>query len=107
MTIWEYLDRQAERRLKRGVDTRALANAIGIALVAGFLGSLIALFIVPIKAANKELITYMLGQLSGFTGGVVAYHYAASASNRERTQQVEKALDVAHEATKAVGKAAE
>jgi hypothetical protein len=94
MTFLEYLNAVGERRfadrkrrqelkLARVPNMRLLANVIGCALVSGFLGALAALFVIPIPADNKELIIYMLGQLSGFAGGIVAYHYTSKAGEKE------------------------
>lgn len=63
-----------------------LRDAIGVALIAGFLLALGVLFIKAIPASNEQLIVYMLGQLSGFAGGIVAYHYTLS-------KQTERAAD--------------
>lgn len=106
MTVWEYLDRAGERRLRRKVDTRLFANVIGAALVAGFIGALIALFIVPIKSANKELLSYMLGQLSGFAGGIVAYHYAMTARQGALEDKRAESTGQVLDAAKAVAQAA-
>lgn len=87
MTLWEYLDRVGERRarlaLSRPINLRMLANVIGVALISGFLGALFALFIIPIPKGNEQIVTYMIGQLSGFAGGIVAYHYTQKAGDAE------------------------
>lgn len=72
-----------ERALARPLDARLLANVIGCALISGFLGSLAVLFIIPIPPQNEQIITYMVGQLSGFAGGIVAYHYTLTAGQKE------------------------
>jgi cytochrome c biogenesis protein CcdA len=100
MTFWEYLDRAAERRaVRRRVDARLFANVVGAALVAGFLGALITLFFVPIPERNEQLITYMIGQLSGFAGGIIAYHYTLTAGAKEldakRAETTGKLVDLA------------
>lgn len=83
-------------------DARLFANVIGGSLIAGFLGAMAALFVVPIPEANRDLVTYMLGQLSGFAGGIIAYHYASKAGERDldhqRADNTTKALDMAREA---------
>ena len=86
-------------------QVRLVANIIGGALIAGFLGALAALFVLPIPEANRDLVTYMLGQLSGFAGGIIAYHYASKAGDTHaldldavRTANTGKALDMAREA---------
>ncbi|MBZ9649984.1 hypothetical protein K9B33_20835 [Sphingobium sp. 3R8] len=101
MTLWEYLDRVGERRarlaLGRPINLRMLANVIGVALISGFLGALFALFIIPIPKGNEQIVTYMIGQLSGFAGGIVAYHYTQKAGDAEldakRTATTSKLAD--------------
>jgi|SRR5882757_7890420 len=87
MTLWEYLDRIGQRRAKiaieRPLNIRLLANVIGVSLVFGFLGALFALFVIPIPRGNEQIVTYMIGQLSGFAGGIVSYHYTMSAGQKE------------------------
>lgn len=89
--FFEFLDRVGERRakiaLRRSINLRLLANVIGCALVFGFLGALFALFIIPVPKGNEQIVTYMIGQLSGFAGGIVAYHYTSKAGEREETAQ--------------------
>jgi len=101
VTIWEWLDRVGERRARvmidRPANVRLLANVIGCSLVFGFLGAIMVLVWLPVPEANKDLLTYMLGQLSGFAGGVVAYHYTMTAGAREldakRAETNGKAID--------------
>jgi hypothetical protein len=91
MKIWEYLDRVGERRsqlkLARTGNARLLANVIGCSLVFGFLGALFALFVIPIPRGNEQIVTYMIGQLSGFAAGIVAYHYTSKAGEKELEAQ--------------------
>jgi hypothetical protein len=109
MRLWDYLDRVGERRtrvrLAHPQNLRVLANVIGCALVSGFLGALGALFIIPIPPENKELIIYMLGQLSGFAGGIVAYHYTSKAGEREMEVQRADNTGKAFEAIRAAQEA--
>lgn len=65
-----------------------LRDSIGVALIGGFLFALGVLFWKAIPTQNEQLIVYMLGQLSGFAGGIVAYHYTLS-------KQTERAADAA------------
>jgi len=64
----------------RSVNMR---DVVGVAIIIGFLGSLSVLFAIPIPKQNEQLIVYMLGQLSGFAGGIVAYHYGQKAGDAE------------------------
>lgn len=97
MTFWDYLDRRSARAAAKPIDARLFANVLGAALIVGFIGAVVALFIVPIKGANKELLSYMLGQLSGFAGGIVAYHYTMNARqaalDNQRTETTGKLVD--------------
>lgn len=71
----------------------ALRDWIGIALIFTFCTALTTLFLMPIPASNEQLITYMLGQLSGFVSSVVALHYVASKSDEDKTINTGKAFD--------------
>lgn len=90
MKLWELLDNIGERRAAarkiraaRAPNLRMLANVIGCSVVFGFLGALFALFVIPIPPQNEQVITYMIGQLSGFAGGILAYHYTSKAGEKE------------------------
>lgn len=68
-------------------------NALAGAIVGSFIGSLAGLYAVPIPAANKDLIVFMLGQLSGFAGGVMGFNFGTSKSSADKTIALNKALD--------------
>lgn len=91
----------------RSVNMR---DVIGTALILGFLGSLAVLFGVPIPKQNEQLIVYMLGQLSGFAAGIVAYHYGQKAGDVEldkaRAENTGKLADATKAAVHAVAAAA-
>jgi len=97
MTILEYLDRRNARNAARPADKRAIANLIGLSLIAAFIGALIMLCWRAIPTSNEQLITYMLGQLSGMALGVVGYHYANVASqaliDAHKTENTKKAFE--------------
>lgn len=97
MTFLEYLDRRNDRQEKRPADKRAIANLIGLCLIAAFIGALIMLCWRAIPPSNEQLITYMLGQLSGMALGVVSYHYAMNAgqvlNDAHKTENTGKAFE--------------
>ena len=74
-----------------------LRDAIGIALIAAFIGSAFVLFWKEIPRSNEQLISYILGQLSGFVSAIVAFHYVTKAGEKEldaqRVDNTSKALD--------------
>jgi membrane associated rhomboid family serine protease len=63
--------------------TWTLKDAIGIALIGAFIAVLFILFWKEIPAKNEQLIVYMLGQLSGFVGGVISAHYVHKAGEEK------------------------
>lgn len=97
MTLLEYLDRRNDRQMSRPTDKRAIANLIGIALIVAFIGTLIMLCYRAIPPSNEQLITYMLGQLSGMALGVCGYHYTMSAgqalADAHKTENTGKAFE--------------
>lgn len=70
-----------------------LRDGIGIAVVLAFVAVTFNLFFLVIPPENKDLLTYIIGQLSGFAGGVIAYHYTASKSDDRKTENTGKAFD--------------
>lgn len=83
----------------------SLRDSIGVALIAAFIGALAALFWKSIPHNNSDIITYMLGQLSGFVAAIVAYHYAAKAGEKELEQQRAENTAKAFEAVTAAANA--
>jgi hypothetical protein len=86
-------------------------DALGLLLVGAFIVATGWLLHRGIPEQNKELVSYMLGQLSGFVAGVVAYHYITKAGEKELDQAREantgKALDLAYAATPPAAPAAD
>ena len=66
-------------------------DMLGGFIVAGFIGAMGALFIVPVPEKNHDLIVFMLGQLSGFAGAVIGYHYHTNASSARKTEMLAEA----------------
>lgn len=60
-------------------------NLLGGWFAGSFIGALAALYLLPIPPANKDLIVFMLGQLSGFTGAVVAFNFGTSKGSADKT----------------------
>lgn len=83
----------------------SLKDAIGIALIGSFIAVLFILFWKEIPAKNEQLIVYMLGQLSGFVGGVISAHYVHKAGEDKLAAQRNETAQAQAEATKAVAEA--
>lgn len=83
-----------------------IRDLIGLVLIGSFIGSMGAMFLVAIPDTNKDLLTYMLGQLSGFVAAVVALHYVTKAGEKEldaqRVDNTSKALDAIKAATQSM-----
>lgn len=62
---------------------------LALILTAGFFAALAALFHWSVPASNRDLVTYMLGQLSGFTGAAIAYYLGTSKSSSDKTDIIE------------------
>lgn len=65
----------------------ALRDWIGVSLIFAFVTALGALLFKNIPAANEQIIVYMIGQLSGFVGSVVAYHYVMTSKSQAGNDQ--------------------
>jgi Na+/serine symporter len=74
-----------------------IRDVIGLLLIVCFMAATGWLLNEAIPRENEQLVAYMLGQLSGFVAGVVAYHYVSKAGEKEldqlRTENTGKALD--------------
>jgi hypothetical protein len=81
----------------------AMRDLIGIMLVVAFIGAMIALLWKSVPKENEQLLSYMLGQLSGFVAGVVGYHYISKSGEKELETQ--RAINTG-EAFRAVSRAA-
>lgn len=80
-----------------------LRDWIGVAIIFAFVAALQLLFWVTIPTENEQLITYMLGQLSGFVAAIVGYHYVTSKSDEDKTANTGKAFDAIRAAAESGG----
>ena len=53
-----------------------IAGALAAFLVIAFVGAIVMLSVRDIPKANEQLLTYMLGQLSGFVAAAVGVYFA-------------------------------
>lgn len=67
------------------MNKEVVRTLLGGWFAGSFIGALAALYVFPIPAENKDLIVFMLGQLSGFTGAVVAFNFGTSRGSSEKT----------------------
>ena len=83
--------------LKRPLGLYLVRDLIGLFLIVAFIGAMVALLWKAIPTENEQLLSYMLGQLSGFVSGVVGFWYISKAGEKEleekRADNTNKALD--------------
>lgn len=108
MTLWEYLDRRAVRRAKLPASVRlSFRDYLAMFLLVAFVASVFYLLRTAFPKQNEQLITYMLGQLSGFAGTAIALYYTLSKHDEQRAEDtanvVEAARDVANAARAQAG----
>lgn len=72
-------------------------NALAFFLIGSFVGAVIALTFFEIPKANNQLLTYMLGQLSGMALLVLGYYFTKGAGqdnlDAARTENTGKMAD--------------
>ena len=66
----------------------AMRGFLVLILLAGFQLALFALFKWEVPAGNKEIVIYMLGQLSGFVGAGIIFYFGTTQSSREKTDTI-------------------
>lgn len=65
-----------------------------ISMCASFLVSLVLLYFFEVPQPNKEVLVYMLGQLSGLTSSCVLYWVATTHSSGQKTELLAKAQPI-------------
>jgi hypothetical protein len=57
-------------------------------LVSAFVGTLCGLFMREVPAANRDVLVYMAGQLSGFTAAAVAFWLGTTRNSEDKTRML-------------------
>lgn len=73
----------------------AFRNCLGAFIATSFIGALAALFLLPVPIPNKDLIVFMLGQLSGFVGAVLAFNFGTTKSSADKNAVIASLNDAA------------
>ena len=80
-------------------------NLLAFFLVGSFVGALVAFSIRPVPPSNKDIITYMVGQLSGMALMALGLYFAKSAgqdaADAEKTANTGKMADAIKAAAQA------
>lgn len=70
-----------------------MRGALTLILTAGFLIALAALMKVPVPPDNRDMVFYMLGQLSGGFMLGIGFYLASSKSSEDKNDIVARALE--------------
>ena len=65
-----------------------MRGALAVFLLMSFQLAMVALFKAPIPSSNEQLLTYMLGQLSGMVTTALAFYFATSQGSVDKTQML-------------------
>jgi hypothetical protein len=80
-------DRDSARKMQ--MENKSFMPAVITAgVLASFAGTLVALLFIPIPVENRDLIIYMIGQLSGFAGSAVAFWLGTTRQSEEKTRML-------------------
>jgi UDP-N-acetylmuramyl pentapeptide phosphotransferase/UDP-N-acetylglucosamine-1-phosphate transferase len=63
-----------------------MRGGLAIALLASFQFALLALFRLEVPESNRDLVNFMLGQLSIMAVGALGYYFNTSKSSQDKTQ---------------------
>lgn len=61
---------------------------IAVAIIIGFIAAGGVLFYRGIPPNNEQLLTYMLGQLSGLATAIVSFHFGSSRGSEEKSAAI-------------------
>lgn len=59
-------------------------------LVGSFVGTLVSLFALEVPPNNRDIVVYMVGQLSGFTAAAVAFWLGTTRNSENKTEMLAK-----------------
>ena len=61
-----------------------MRGALAVALLLSFQLALAAMFRIPVPETNRDMVIYMLGQLSGMVTTALAFYFATSKSSSDK-----------------------
>lgn len=70
----------------------AMRATLAIVLVLAFLAAGLALFRWAVPEGNRDLLTYMLGQLSGMVTTALAFYFATTKSSADKNEVLAEAV---------------
>ena len=86
-------DRKSAREMQ--VALRSMVPALLTwFLIGSFVGTLVALFVVNVPPSNRDVMVYMVGQLSGFTAAAVAFWLGTTRQSENKTGMLAQAQPI-------------
>ena len=83
-------DRDSARKMQ--MENKSFMPAVITAgILSSFAGTLVVMFFIPIPLANRDMIIYMVGQLSGFAGSAVAFWLGTTRQSEDKTRMLAQA----------------
>lgn len=67
-----------------------MRHALALLLVLAFQIALAALFRFQVPDSNRDMVTYMLGQLSGMVTTALAFYFATTKSSQEKNEVIDR-----------------
>ena len=89
MTLWEYLDKRAERNATRPMDARVIVGAL---FLFGYFALLTVLCFVAVPAANSELVNDALLVLGPAVGVIVGAMFRSDRRDEQATENTREAF---------------
>jgi len=86
-------DRDSARKMQAATQSIVPA-ALTWLIVAGFTTVMALLFLKDVPSANRDIIVYMVGQLSGFAGAVVAFWFGTTRESAKKTELIAQSTPV-------------
>lgn len=68
----------------------AMRGFLAVALLACFMLALAWLMRAPVPEPNRDLVTYMLGQVSGFASACVVFYFGTTKGSADKTDIIAK-----------------
>lgn len=91
-------DRDSARKMQMSTQSMVPA-ALTWLIIAGFTTVMVLLFLKDVPSANRDIIVYMVGQLSGFTGAVVAFWFGTTRESAKKTELIAQSSPVTQQPT--------
>jgi hypothetical protein len=84
-----------------------MRNLLAFLLVGAFIGAMAAFTLVAIPTNNRDILTYMIGQLSGMATTCLGFYFVnkvgQDALDAKKTENTAKALDAIKEVSRSGG----